>query len=166
MLQNAARVLVVLPGGGAAKPPEPVMEKPEVTLESLVGDTVPFQVQLEGEPVQSFLSKKTCVYFEWTYGVREGVNWQTRWNGYHTQTPVVVLTPKGKLTLPTTRLRTYLGPTFERTWTKKDQAKAPDVVKEKLVEEPAITAVEHCLEPGKTYYARLHVDTYHLPPLP
>ena len=73
--------------------------------------------------------------------------------------------PQGKLTLPP-RDCTYLGPTFERTWTKKDQAKAPDVVKEKLVEEPAITAVEHCLEPGKTYYARLHVDTYHLPPLP
>jgi hypothetical protein len=148
-----------------AEKPEPPVDQPEASLDTLDANGS-FEVKLQGEKLDTFLSKKKCVYFEWSYGVREGTQWQTRWTGYHSEAPVVVLTPKGKLTLRMNQLRTYLGPSFEKTWTQKDSSGAPEVVKEKLAEEKAITAAEYCLEEGRTYYARLHVDTYRKPPLP
>jgi len=166
MFRPAVPALALLfAAAAAANPPEPAVDKPEATLESLE-QAGTLEVKLQGEKLETFLSKKACVYFEWTYGVKVKDQWQTRWTGFHSEASLVVQTPKGQLTLRTNQLRPYLAPSFEKTWTRKDKASAPEVVKEKLAEEKAITAAEYCLEAGRTYYARVHVDTYRKPPRP
>ena len=166
MLRKVATALAIgFAATAAATSPEPAVEKPLATLESLDG-AGPFEVKLEGEKLETVLSKKSCVYFEWTYGVRAGDQWQTRWTGFHSDSPVVVQTPKGRLELRTNQLRPYLAPSFEKTWTQKDPKGAPQVVKEKLAEEKAIAAAEYCLAAGRTYYARVHIDSYRKPPRP
>jgi len=166
MVRNAVRALFLVAAvTAAAKTPERPVEKPAVTLDSLEAEGN-FEVKLEGEKLETFFSKKKAVYFEWTYGVRQGADWNLRWNGYHSEAPLVVQTPKGRLELRPSQLRTYLAPSFERTWTQKDAQEAPEVIKEKLAEEASITAAEYCLEPGRTYFARPHVDSFMLPPRP
>ncbi len=50
------------------------MDKPPIDIAALA-ETAPFQVSLEGEAQESFFTHKPCVYFEWTYGIKEPGGW-------------------------------------------------------------------------------------------
>ncbi len=128
-----------------------------------------FEVTLEGTSQQAFFSKKTCVYFEWSFGEGQSAdgNWVTSWRGYRSDAQLSVKTPKGMLDLSANDLRPYLGPSYEQTFTADNAANAPQVIRDRIKEgHPTLNAKEFCLEPGRSYYARVVVESFMLPPRP
>ena len=138
-------------------------ERVEVTLETLQAKGS-FEVKLEGENLESFLAQKHCVYFEWGFGVLEKSHFTTRFSSYQSDSPVKIVSDGGSLELRPSQLRPHLSPSLEKTYTKRRAARAPEVIREKLGEYGSLTAREYCLEPGRTYHARVQSETYLLPP--
>lgn len=99
------------------------------SLQALI-DYGSFPVFVKGEKQTALISGKTCVYFEWTYGIREHDGWLTFWNGDRTLAPLAVLTPLGLLELRIYQVRLYLEPSYRYTYSPRDANKAPEVVSE------------------------------------
>ena len=154
MVGSALVLLSVLVVAPHAEAPEPVP-----TLPALI-DLGDFTVRVDGNARTSPWSNRRCVYFEWSY--KDG---PTRWRGFQSEEPFTVKTPKGSLQLARAQVRTHLGSSYTRTFTRKDAAKAPEPVAQRIKEDGRpLTVEEFCLSPGVDYHARVRVETYSLPP--
>lgn len=137
-----------------------------LALEDLAGLTE-FPITLSGETLETYLSKKPCLYFEWHFGVKIDGDWDWFSTGYHHETDLVIETPKGPVEVSWRKCRLFLNPSWTKTVAPGNASEAPEVVREKLAEEKKpITIEEYALLPGKTYFARLDTESYHLPPRP
>lgn len=161
----------VPPGAGAsaaASGEVPADESREasatVTIEAL-RDLGEFDVRVEGEALESYTAKTTCVYFEWAYGTRGETGWSEIAQSFHGGSELTVLTPRGRLTARFSDLRLYLAPSFTRAFTRALAGNAPEQVRERLAqEEGPFTVEEHTLVPGQVYRARVQTESYWLPP--
>lgn len=125
------------------------------------------EVTLEGSSLLSYPSKRPCVYFEWTYGTLEKGAFTSRWSGYSSEEHLIVVTPLGRIEVSPRSLRPYLAPSFEHTYGPKEKGRAPGAVAEALEREGGpLTVREYRLERGRTYHAKVAVETYLLPPEP
>ena len=152
----------------ATSPQAPETKMADV-LESLepLKDAEPFQVTLEGSTEPSFLGNQSCLYFEWGYGeLGDDGSYQLYYRGYQTEVAIWVKTPKGRIQLHPGKLRLYLMPSAERTYTKAKKAEAPEVVQSVLDEHAKLVAREFTLVQGRTYYAVVSEESYKLPPKP
>src|SRR5215212_7559175 len=105
-----------------------------------------FEVRIEGRQLESFLSKKRCVYFEWNYGEKGADGWIVFWMGHHSTEPLIVTTPKGNLELALDKIRLYLAPSQSRVFTRKDARSAPPHVRKELAKKNrSLTVEEHCI---------------------
>lgn len=126
-----------------------------------------FEVKLEGDCEQSYLTRKSVLYFEWLYGEKDEKGWVSYSTAYHSEKPFNVITPAGTLELQTNRLRPYLAPSFEKAYSGDSIKDAPPAVKAYYEEKRTTVSVEeYCLEPGRIYYAKVETETYYLPPMP
>ncbi len=121
------------------------------------------EVKVLGPSQPSFLKQASCGYFEWSYGQREGEQLVSYSVAYASTAKVVLAAGGARVELEPRRLRLYLQPSFQRSYTRHD-AKVPEVVAQYLTEHPSAWAGEYCLEVGKSYFAAAHDDTYKLPP--
>lgn len=137
-----------------------------LTVDDLA-DAGELKIQLEGHEITSYPSNVRCLYFEWTYGLADGDRFQKRWSGYQSEESFTVVTSKGRLDLSARQVRLYVAADFTHTYDASDRAQAPDVVKQAMKEEKRpVTVQEHRLVAGRTYFAKVHVDSYMLPPEP
>ncbi len=139
------------------------MEKPPLEIEALA-ETGPFQVTLEGEAQDSPFTHKSCIYYEWTFGVKEPVGWTITWQGHRSRCPIKVTTPYGAFELRVYQVRLYIAPAYSRIYSINEAEKAPEAMRKRiLLENKALTAEEYRLEAGHTYHARVEMDNYSLP---
>ncbi len=145
---------------------EATMTQKECTLEELAG-LGDFQVSLSGDTVDTCLSRQPCLYYEWHYGIKAGDDWKSRSTGYARETEPQLTTPKGVVTVSHRKWRLFLRPSWHKTYSAAEAAEAPDIVRERILEEKCpITVEEFVLLPGQTYHARIATESYHLPPRP
>lgn len=127
---------------------------------------LPFPIRFEGPPLEGQLSKKPCAYFEWTHG--EGRELASSVRGFQSDGQLVAVARIGglpfRIGFSWRKLRPYLAPSFARE-AKIGESWLPPSVREDVgkATQP-IWVVEHCLEIGADYWARVHVETYTLPP--
>jgi hypothetical protein len=167
-----------VPTSARAAPPEVSVKKPRPgkakalpALEDLnalaaVAGTAEMDVTVEGPGEPSYPSNTPCAYFEWAYGA---VNAEGRWSeysvGYQHKAPVTLRTPHGTVTVEVTRLRTHLRPLWQRTFTPAQASEAPEAVRADVAQSPdGLTVAEYGLVVGRVYRARVHVESFHLPP--
>jgi len=129
-----------------------------------------FEVTAEGAPQQSFFTGKSYVHYETVAFIGKEDIRSVRRNLYHTEQEFTLRHGDTAVTVDFRGIRTGLAPSFEKTYAKAG-VKAPASESEKAIlamcdEErvPAVMIVEFGLEAGKTYYARVRTETYHLPP--
>jgi hypothetical protein len=125
----------------------------------------PFPIRFEGPPLEGYLSKKPCAYFEWTHG--EGRELASPVRGWQSDGQLVAVARIGglpfRIGFSWRKLRPYLAPSFEREARLGDPW-VPSNVREDLGKATRpIWVVEHCLEIGADYWARVNVETYTLP---
>jgi hypothetical protein len=126
-----------------------------------------FTVSIRGDGKSAFLSQKKCVYFEWVYGIKKGVDWQMFSLGFHSQDDVWIETPYGDFLLRYGEMRLHLKPSYTKTYTSAQVSEAPEAVREMIQsEKKPIVVEEYCLEPLKTYHyhAQTEEESYYLPP--
>ncbi|MHC9544877.1 MAG: hypothetical protein AB9903_35630 [Vulcanimicrobiota bacterium] len=124
-----------------------------------------FTVTLQGETLESYPSKKKVFYFEWHYGEKGEMGWVSFSTGYRSEKDLTIVTPKGTFELPVRLLRPYLSPVYLKTYTGKTIKDAPSAARELYSENgKPVTLEEYCLEPGKTYHAKVSEESYFLPP--
>lgn len=163
------------PSGVASTPVEPPpMVRPPAALEDADGEALlaahesdpPFQIRFEGPPLEGQLSKKPCAYYEWTHG--EGRDPSSYARGFQSDGQLVAAVRIGGLPFRVgfswRKLRPYVAPSFERQ-ARFGEPWVPSVVRADLggATQP-VWVLEHCLEIGADYYARVGVETYSLPP--
>jgi hypothetical protein len=113
-----------------------------------------FTVTARGETLESFPSKRTCLYFEWTAGYKVAGDWAERLLTGHSDKALTIVTPRGLLEAPSASLRLYLPVTAAHRYTLQDEANAPDLLREHLKRDGrTIDLDEILLEEGRTYYA-------------
>lgn len=136
----------------------------ELTLDDLTSSGV-FRVKFDGKRVKTYFGKKTAVYQEVIHGTQTDGEWSTYTSDVVSDAPVTAITPKGKIVLPTVRLRLYLQPSIRRTFTSATASKAPAAWHYEIstMNEPIIVE-EYRLEPRRNYYARVSTISYYLPP--
>ena len=142
-----------------------LMQPAPLTVQSLK-DVDAFTVTIDGPTLESFPSKRPCRYFEWAIGEKRGDTWAVRVAASHSGAPVTVVTPRGRIEVRYNSMRLYLPASASRRYTRAGAANAPEIVREHLVENDAITLEEYVLEAGRQYHARVDVETYFLPPEP
>jgi len=124
-----------------------------------------FTVTLNGETREAYLSKKKVLYFEWHYGEKGKKGWVSYCTGYRSEESLQIVTPKGTLELPVSRIRPYLSPSYSVKYATKTIKEAPAAVQDYFRETAKpVTVEEYCLEPGKTYHAKVSTESYFLPP--
>jgi len=124
----------------------------------------PFEVQVEGAGVESFLKPIRCGYFEWSYGQKAEGEWVRFSVAYQSPEPLVLSVQGGKVELPVQRIRAFLAPGYERDYPPGDVA-APELVGEEAAARGTpISAAEYCLETGRTYWAVVNEVSIALPP--
>jgi hypothetical protein len=75
-----------------------------------------FTVTARGETLESFPSKRKCLYFEWAAGYKVDGGWAERILTGHSDKSLTMVTPRGLLEAPFGSLRLYL-PVAARTAT-------------------------------------------------
>ena len=136
--------------------------RPRVTLAELSAySSIP--VTIEGTPRTAYLTDDSCHYSEWAYGVMKpdaSVNLTT---AYQTSDSIIVVTPYGIIPLDVFSLKLYLGAFFSRTFNEENASIAPLPI-QRLVEEKGSTIAvrEYLLQPERTYFARVRIDTVNL----
>lgn len=140
-----------------------------VDLADLV-DLGEFELRFGGAVQSSFLGHLPCAWFEWHWGEPASPELEAEtgvplasWSSYTAEADLVAHTPRGELELSWRSLRPYLAPAFDQTWTRGKARGAPKVVRADLRNGP-VRAVEYCLATDRSYYARVNVETYMLPP--
>ena len=114
----------------------------------------PFMVTARGETLESFPSKRMCLYFEWTAGYKLGGQWAERLLTSHSAATLTMVTPRGLLEAPFATLRLYLPVTAAHHFTRQDLAKAPDLLRDHLQRDSRpIELDEIRVEEGRTYHA-------------
>lgn len=144
----------------ATKPLPPT----EPTLEMLADKGV-MEVKLEGTPQTDHPMEKPCVYFDWGWAEKQGKSVGSRWRGGQSEAPLTVITPHGRLRVAVHSIRTFLAPSFSRTFTPSDAATAPAILRTQLEEGLTVILEDYCLLSGRTYWAAVRMDTVNLPPL-
>ncbi len=141
-----------------------IAQAQELSLDDIASSGV-FRVKFDGKRVKSYFGKRTAVYQEVIHGTQTDGEWSTYTSDIVSDTPVTAITPKGKIVLPTVKLRLYLQPSIRKTFTSKTASKAPAAWHYEIstMNEPIIVE-EYRLEPGRSYYARVKTISYHLPP--
>ncbi len=109
-----------------------------------------FEVVLGGEEHTAPFSGRKCVWYDWIYIIGKGDSWD---DGFTTMEAkdgsVVVQGDFPSLEIPVQWLNPYLEPSFEGP---------------ALVEEADVVVREYCLEPARSYHARVERFTFRLPP--
>jgi hypothetical protein len=147
--------------GAAVSPPITEVSDDEFLKAHPVGE--PFTVQVDGKE-ESFLGKVRSAYFEWVYGKQEGGKLTSYSVAYRSEPEIQLTSGSQRASLRPSRVRTHLAPALERDYRATDRD-APDAVRERLEKEPGpVHVAEYRLEAGKTYFALVHEDSYHLPP--
>jgi hypothetical protein len=137
---------------------------------STLADKGTFEITVGGELQTSFIGKKSCVWFEWDIGEGErtdgAFNWHTWSNGYNTEGILLVHTAHGTVELSWRKMRLAAKPTTEELFSPKTHPNPPPYVKAWWERHaPAETYVaEYCLQPEKTYWARVDEESHKLPP--
>jgi hypothetical protein len=113
-----------------------------------------FTVTATGETLESFPSKRKCLYFEWTAGYKLAGDWTETLLTSRSAKTLTLVTPRGLLEAPFTSLRLYLPVTAAHLFSRQDEAHAPDLLREQLKRDGRpIDLDETLLEEGRTYYA-------------
>jgi hypothetical protein len=128
-------------------------------------------VRFDGPAQISGVTKRPCLWFEWDQGEPAapgaGGDLFASSRGHMSEAELVVHTPKGDIELSHRSLRPRLTPSFDQTWSPGRAAGAPAPVRQELrAKRHPVRVVEYCLEAGRSYFARVEVETYMLPPGP
>ena len=119
-----------------------------------------FTVTARGETLESFPSKRKCLYFEWTAGYKQGGDWAERILTSHSRESLTLVTPRGLIEAPFASLRLYLPVAAAHRYTRQDEANAPDLIREQLKRDGrTIDLEEILLEEGRTYYAMVDIGS-------
>jgi hypothetical protein len=131
-------------------------------------EDAPFEVTFAAEEKKSAVGE-ACLWWEMDVGDRgpvtpESNGWRT-WSHIWTEGgPFVLSTPRGELAMDDQKLRFHIAPALEETW-RRDTKRIPEEAKDHYFgDREVLSAVEYRLVAGQTYYARVDVETYHLPP--
>lgn len=130
---------------------------------SSLRDLGEFPVTLSGQSFESFPSKRLCLYGEWTLGTKVGETWSERQATRSSDQLLHVTTPKGAIDLRHGQVRLYVAGGGVRTY-KREDATAPEFVREFLDTHPVLMLEEVVLTAGTKYYARVNAESYWLPP--
>lgn len=129
-----------------------------------------FTITIDGTRHTSYFTEKNYIHFETIiFFGREDIK-STHRILYHTEDDLIIAHNDIQVTVRYGQIRTYLSPSVEKKYTKKELASAVNEREKRMfsiLEEEnrdAILLVEYGLEPGTTYYARLKTESYHLPP--
>lgn len=117
-----------------------------VTLESLLSDGV-FAVTIDGRRTPSPTDGRPAVYLEIVNGERSGSSWITYSLDRRTSDDLLIVSPKGTVSVPPVRLRLYLRPSGMHR-----------------IRRTRNYLGEYRLTPGRTYYAMVVEEHYYLPP--
>jgi hypothetical protein len=124
---------------------------------------VPFAVEASGDQ-ESLFGKVRAAYFEWVYGKKEGDRLVSFSVGYRSEAAIGLTADGKRASFKPSRVRLYLGPSFEREFRPTDRS-APEVVRERLNrEQTPIHVAEYQLQAGKTYQALVFEESFALPP--
>lgn len=151
-----AFILAVAAGCSSAK-------RPVVTLKDLAAyDSM--SVTLEGDPALSYLTGDSSYYSEWAYGYAASDGSASLTPGYQSNAPLKVITPYGEVTLDVFTIRAFLGPSFSRSYDRGSLSIAPAPIQRLLEQRDGTIAIrEYVIKPGRTYYARVHTETFYQP---
>jgi len=122
-------------------------------------------VTIGGPAMLSFPSEHACVYWEWAAGEMRDGRWAVRIAGGHSGSVLVVNTSTGTLELPHGRVRLYLGAAAAHRYTRTSSPAAPGPLRPLLAEMDPLVVEEYVLESGRTYHARVEIETSMLPPV-
>lgn len=149
----------------------PAEDSPMITELSALRTSGVFPIQVATAPHTSDHGDVPCAWFEWAAGrLASGTDephapWVTYRSGARTDAPIGFTTPLGVLTLDPSKVRFHLMPHFERHWPAQPAPDDPPSVTAWRRSEPGpVTVREYCLAPGRTYYAEVITEVYHLPP--
>jgi len=120
------------------------------------------EVEIAGEKMKSFPAGLDCVYFEWVYGQKSS-EWVQYSVGYQSEIGIRVSNSRGAMSLSRGAFRLFLSPTRSNKYDYTNMYLAPEVARKWIAETGSVTVEEFDLVPGKTYYARRHVESYWLP---
>ena len=149
-----------------ARPGEGSMNSRLSSLEEL-RDMGEFDVKVVGAGEKAAVSGKSGAYVEWIYGEKNGDQWTSFSIGYSTDTSIKLITPKGEIEISAGKIRLFLKPSVSVFAKPGEKSKLSETVKRIVEEEKRhLTFEEYRLDEGKTYFARLHSEGYHLPPRP
>jgi hypothetical protein len=119
-----------------------------------------FTVTARGETLESFPSKRKCLYFEWAAGYKLDGDWAERLLTGHSDKSLTMVTPRGLLEARFASLRLYLPVVAAHRYTRQDAANAPGLLREHLKRDGrTIDLEEILLEEGRIYYAMVDVDS-------
>jgi hypothetical protein len=119
-----------------------------------------FTVTARGETLESFPSKRHCLYFEWAAGYKRNGDWAERILTSHSGKSLTMVTPRGLLEAPFASLRLYLPVSAAYRYTRQDGANAPELLREQLERDGrTIDLEEILLEEGRTYHAMVDKDS-------
>ena len=119
-----------------------------------------FTVTARGETLETFPSKRRCLYFEWTAGYKVDGDWAERLLTGHSDKSLTIVTPRGLLEGRFDSLRLYLPVAAAHRYTRQDAANAPDLLLAHLNRDGrTIDLEEILLEEGRTYYAMVDVGS-------
>lgn len=119
-----------------------------------------FTITARGETLESFPSKRHCLYFEWTAGYKLDGDWAERLVTGHSDKSLTMVTPRGLLEAPFASLQLYLPVTAAHHYTRQAETNAPDLLREQLKRDGrTIDLEEILLEEGRTYYAMVDVGS-------
>jgi hypothetical protein len=119
-----------------------------------------FTVTAKGATLESFPSKRKCLYFEWAAGYKLDGGWAEQLLTGRSDTSLTMVTPRGLLEAPFASLRLYLPVAAAHRYTRQDAANAPDLLREQLNRDGrTIDLEEILLEEGRTYYAMVDVGS-------
>ena len=119
-----------------------------------------FTVTARGETLESFPSKRHCLYFEWAAGYKLNGDWAERILTNHSHESLTMVTPRGLLEAPFASMRLYLPVAAAHRYTRQGEANAPELLREQLERDGrTIDLEEILLEEGRTYYAMVDVGS-------
>jgi hypothetical protein len=125
-----------------------------------------FEISFVGAGKTSFFSQQQCAWFSTVTGDKNNGHWKSSMDGYAMEEDLQALLDQGSLTLSWRSLRPYLRPSYSQTIDKETPDPPPWALNWFRTQgSKTATLEEYCLQIGTTYWARVGVEEYALPPM-